>query len=119
MFDIDDFMNAPVVEEITTVRRGTEDFNIRRLNGAERLKFNDITGQYERIVYALSRGLLSGEAKKPIGEQNAAKFVERYGMLAEGLFNDIFELTQKTLEKENEIWTLAKKNTENSATMNA
>lgn len=118
MFDIDDFMNAPVVEEITTVRRGTEDFNIRRLNGAERMKFNDILGQYDRTVYALSRGLLSGDAKKPIGEQNAAKFVERYGTLAEGLFNDIFELTQKTLEKESEIWTLAKKNTESSEITN-
>ena len=118
MFDIDDFMNAPVVEEIATVRRGNEDFNIRRLNGAERLRFNDIEGLYERILYVLSKGLLSGDAKKPIGEQNAAKFIERYGTLAEKLFNDIFELTQKSLEKENEIWTLAKKNTENTETTN-
>lgn len=116
MFDIAEFMSAPVVEEITTVKRGNEEFTIRRLNGAERMKFNDIHGQYERTLYVLSRALLSGENKTPIGEQNAAKFIERFGTLAEGLFTDIFELTQKTLEQETEIWTLAKKNTASQET---
>mgnify|MGYP003292124290 CR=1 FL=1 len=118
MFNIDDFMNAPVCEEIQTIKRGTEEFKIRRLNGVERLKFNDIRGQYERILYVLSRALLSGSNDAPIGEQNAAKFIERYGILAEGLFNDIFELTQQSLDKETEIWTLAKKNSENQETTN-
>lgn len=119
MFNIEDFMNAPVVEEIVTVKRGTEEFKIRRLNGVERLKFNDIRGQYERTLYVLSRGLLSGEQNVPIGEQNAAKFIERFGPLAEGLFSDIFDLTQQSLEKESEIWTLAKKNTASPDATNA
>lgn len=119
MFDINEFMNAPVVEEITTVKRGSEEFKIRRLNGVERLKFNDIRGQYERTLFVLSRGLLSGDQNAPIGEQNAAKFIERFGSLAEGLFNDIFDLTQKSLEQETEIWTLAKKNSESPEVLNA
>ena len=112
-------MNAHVCEEIQTVKRGTEEFNIRRLNGAERLKFNDIRGQYERILFVLSRALLSGDNNASIGEQNASKFIERYGILAEGLFNDIFDLTQQSLDKETEIWTLAKKNSESQETTNA
>lgn len=118
MFNIEDFMNAPVDSEITTVKRGSEEFTIRRLDGVERLKFNDIRGQYERILYVLSRALLSGDSKAPIGEQNASNFIAKFGTLAEGLFNDIFELTQKSLDKETEIWTLAKKNTENPETTN-
>ena len=106
-------------EEIVTIRRGTEDFKIKRLNGAERLKFNDLTGQYERILFVISHALLSGAQNAPIGEQNAAKFIERYGSLAEALFNDIFDLTQKSLEKESEIWELAKKNSENPETTSA
>ena len=93
MFDINEFMNAPVTEEIVTIRRGTEDFKIKRLNGAERLKFNDLTGQYERTLFVISHALLSGAQNAPIGEQNAARFIERYGSLAEALFNDIFDQT--------------------------
>lgn len=119
MFNIDEFMSAPVCEEIITVKRGNEEFKIKRLNGVERLKFNDVSGQYNRILFAISRGLLSGDQNAPIGEQNAARFIERYGSLAEGLFNDIFDLTQKSLEKESEIWTLAKKNSVSQETTNA
>lgn len=118
MFDINEFMNAPVTEEIATIRRGTEDFKIKRLNGAERLKFNDLTGQYERTLFVISHALLSGAQNAPIGEQNAARFIERYGSLAEALFNDIFDLTQKSLEKESEVWELAKKNSESPETTN-
>lgn len=110
MFDIDNFLNAPSDDATTVVKRGSEEFTIRRLNGAERLKFNDLSSQYDRVVYVLSRALLSGENKIPIGPEKAAKFVERYSSLSDALFNDIFNLTQESLEKDGEIWAEAKKN---------
>lgn len=110
MFDVNEFMNAPCVDETTVVRRGTEEFKIRRLNGAERLRYNDLQTQYERTLYVLSRGLLSGTAGTPIGEENAAKMLERYGALSEALFSDVFDFTEETLAKESEIWEAAKKN---------
>ena len=110
MFDLNEFMNAPVYDETTTVRRGAEEFRIRRLNGAERLRFNDLTTRYDRVRYALARGLLSGAESRPIGEENAARMIERCGGLCEALFGDIFEFTQKSLEKELEIWDEARKN---------
>lgn len=113
MFNIQDFLNAPADDSTTVIKRGTEEFTIRRLNGAERLKFNDLTSQYDRVVYVLSHALLTGENKIPIGAENAAKFVERYSSLADALFNDIFELTQESLTKDSEIWAEAKKNSPN------
>ena len=113
MFNIDDYLNAPAEEPTKTIERGGEEFTIRRLNGAERLKFNDLTSQYDRVVFALSRALLSGEKKIPIGRENAAKFVERYAGLSEALFNDIFNLTQETLAKDSELWEESKKNSPN------
>lgn len=109
MFDVNEFMNAPCVDETYVSRRGAEEFRLRRLNGAERLRFNDLTNQYDRVRYALSRGLLSGEERRPIGEENAAKMIERHGALCEALFGDIFEFTQQSLDKEAEIWAEVKK----------
>ena len=109
MFDVTEFMNAPYLDETYVSRRGTEEFRLRRLNGAERLRFNDLTSQYDRVRYALSRGLLSGEDGRPIGEENAAKLIERHGALSEALFGDIFEFTQRSLDKEAEIWAEVKK----------
>ncbi|MGI6401868.1 MAG: hypothetical protein ACOX0A_07150 [Thermoguttaceae bacterium] len=110
MFDVNEFMNAPIYDETTIVRRGTEEFRIRRLNGAERLRFNDLEARYDRVRYALGRGLLSGAEPRPIGDENAARMIERYGALAEALFSDIFEFTERSLEKELEIWDEAQKN---------
>lgn len=110
MFDVNEFMNAPCYDDTTVVRRGAEEFRLRRLNGAERLRFNDLTSRYDRVRYALARGLLSGADPRPIGEENAAKMLERHGALCEALFGDIFEFTQKSLEKELEIWDEARKN---------
>lgn len=110
MFDINEFMNAPCVDETHIVRHGTEEFKIRRLNGAERLKYNDLGTQYERTRYVLSRGLLSAPNFAPIGDENAAKLLERSGVLAETLYADIFDLTEKSLEAEAAIWEEAKKN---------
>lgn len=110
MFDINEFLNSPIVDDTATVRRGTEEFKIRRLNGAERLRYNDLTTQYDRARYALSRGLLNGSTGVPIGEENAAKLLERHGALCEALFADIFDLTQRSLDAEASIWEEAKKN---------
>lgn len=115
MFDVNEFMNAPVYDETAIVRRGAEEFRIRRLNGAERLRFNDLTTRYERERYALARGLLSGADPRPIGEENAARLIERSGALCELLFGDIFELTQRSLDKELEIWEEARKNSDAAA----
>ena len=109
MFDLNEFMNAPCCDETATVRRGAEDFRIRRLNGAERLQFNDLTRHYDRVRFALARGLLSGDDPRPIGEENAAKMIERYGALAEALFADVFDLTQRSLDEEARIWDDVKK----------
>ena len=109
MFDLNEFMNAPYCDETAITRRGTEEFRIRRLNGAERLRFNDLTTQYDRTRFALARGLLSGPDARPIGDENAAKMIERYGALSEALFSDIFELTQRSLDQESEIWESATK----------
>ena len=110
MFNIEDFLNAPADDSTQIVNRGGQEFAIRRLNGAERLKFNDLSSQYDRVVYVLSRALLSGEKKIPIGRDNAVKFIERYAGLSDALFNDIFNLTQESLAKDTEIWTESKKN---------
>ena len=72
MFDIDEFMNAASYDETAVVRRGTQEFRIVRLNGAQRLRFNDLTTRYDRTVYALAHGLLSGSESRPIGVENAA-----------------------------------------------
>ena len=109
MFDINEFLNAPCVDESTVVEHGTEAFRIRRLNGAQRLRYNDLSTEYERIRFALARGLISGPDATPIGEENAAKLIERSGALAEALFVDIFDLTQESLRKEREIWREVKK----------
>ena len=97
MFNIDNYLNAPADDSTQVINRGGEEFAIRRLNGAERLKFNDLTSQYDRVVYTLSRALLSGEKRIPIGRENAIKFVEKYAGLSDALFNDIFQLTQDSL----------------------
>ena len=115
MFNIDNYLNAPADDSTKIINRGGEEFVIRRLNGAERLKFNDLSSQYDRVVYTLSRALLSGEKKIPIGRENAIKFVEKYAGLSDALFNDIFELTQESLAKDTEIWAESKKNSPNPA----
>ena len=115
MFNIDNYLNAPADDSTQVINRGGEEFAIRRLNGAERLKFNDLSSQYDRVVYTLSRALLSGEKKIPIGRENAIKFVEKYAGLSDALFNDIFELTQESLAKDTEIWAESKKNSPNQA----
>ena len=118
MFNIDDYLAAPANDSVTIINRGGEDFAIRRLNGAERLKFNDLTSQYERVVFTLSKGLLSGEKHVPIGRENAMKFVERCASLSDALFNDIFNLTQETLERDSQIWAEAKKNSQSQEATN-
>lgn len=109
-FDINEFFSSPQIDETATVKRGATEFRIRRLNGAERLRFNDLSSQYDRTVYALGRCLLSGPNDAPIGEANAVRFVERFTALSDALFGDIFDLTQNSLAKESEIWAEAKKN---------
>lgn len=111
-FDFNDFIKAPVNQEITTVTRGGVDFTIRRLNGAEKLHYNDLAkqGEYACIHYVLSVALLSGEHNLPLGKENAALFIERYGALAERLYMDVFELTNSLYTKEIEVWEEAKKN---------
>lgn len=109
-FNIDEFFQAAQSDDTTTIKRGTEEFKFRRMNGVERLRFNDLTTQYDRVVYVLSRCLLTGDAARPIGEQNAVKFIERFPGLADALFGDIFETTLSTLENETAIWQAAKKN---------
>lgn len=115
MFNIDNYLNAPADDSTQVINRGGEEFAIRRLNGAERLKFNDLTSQYDRVVYTLSRALLSGEKRIPIGRENAIKFVEKYAGLSDALFNDIFQLTQDSLAKDTELWAESKKNSPNPA----
>ncbi len=109
MFDINEFLNAPCVDGTTVVEHGVETFRIRRLDGAERLRFNDLTSEYDRIRFALARGLTSDPDGASIGEENAAKLIERSGALAEALFADIFDLTRESLRKEREIWQAVKK----------
>ena len=104
MFNVTEFLSAPCVDDTTVVKRGAEEFRIRRLNGAERLRFNDLQNQYD-----LAHGLLSGTPAASIGEENAAKLIERHGALAEALFADIFDFTQESLLKECEIWDEVKK----------
>ncbi len=111
MFNINEFMNAAKVDDTKIVKRGTEEFKIRRLNGVERLKFNDLTTMYDRTVFVLGHALLSGVNDAPIGEQNAVRFIERYSSLADALFSDIFEFTQEVIKSESEAWELASKNT--------
>lgn len=114
MFDVNQFFNAPHSDETTTVCRGTEKFKIKRLNGVERLQFSDKNTAYDKTVYVLSHCLLSGEPARPIGEENAVKFVERFSTLSDALFSDVLEFTNKTLEKEAEIWAVSKKNSPTS-----
>ena len=63
MFDIDEFMNAASYDETAVVRRGTQEFRIVRLNGAQRLRFNDLTTRYDRRGYAPARGRLGGAGR--------------------------------------------------------
>ncbi|MBP5621134.1 MAG: hypothetical protein J6X44_03875 [Thermoguttaceae bacterium] len=109
MFDINEFLNAPCVDETHVVEHGSEAFRIRRLDGSERLRYNDLSTEYERVRFALARGLTSGSENVPIGEENAARLIERSGALADALFCDIFDLTQESLRKEREIWREVKK----------
>lgn len=110
MFDINDFMNAPCVDDTHIVKHGSEEFKLRRLNGAERLHYNDLDTQYARTRYVLARGLLSGPNAAPIGDENAAKFIERYGALAETLYADIFDFTEQSLQAEAALWEDTRKN---------
>lgn len=114
MFDVNQFFNAPHSDETTTVCRGAEEFKIKRLDGVERLQFSDKRSAYDKTIYVLARCLLSGEPARPIGEENAVKFVERFSTLSDALFSDILDFTNKTLEKETEIWAAAKKNSPTS-----
>lgn len=114
MFNVDNFFNAPHSDETTTICRGTEEFKIKRLNGVERLHFSDKETAYDKTIYVLSTCLLSGEPARPIGEENAVKFIERYSGLSDKLFADILKFTNDSLEKESEIWAAAKKNSPTS-----
>ena len=116
MFDITEYLNAPFAEPCRVVERGGREFSIRRLNGAERLQFNDFTTQYARVRFALSRGLLSGADGRSIGEENATKLLERNGALAESLFNEIYDLTERSLEEESRLWEDEKKKSPENAT---
>ena len=108
MFDINEYLSAPCVDVSFVVARGTEEFRLRRLNGAERLKFNDLTTRFDRILFALARGALTPEGR-PIGEEAAGKLLARSGALGEALFEDIFDATQQGLDAEREIWRDVKK----------
>ena len=112
MFDLNEFLDAPCADETFVVRRGVESFRLRRLNGAERLRFNDLTCRYDRVVFALARGLLNGADGAPIGEENAAKLLARNGALCEALFEDVFDATQGALDEERKIWERVKKKEE-------
>lgn len=114
MFDVNNFFNAPHSDETATVCRGTEEFKIKRLNGVERLRFSDKKTAYDKTVFVLATCLLSGEPARPIGEEHAVKFVERYSALSDKLFEDILNFTNDSLEKESEIWAAAKKNSTTS-----
>lgn len=109
-FDVTDFFKSPIDEGVTSVVRGTTEFKFRRLNGEEALKYNDLPTLYDKVRFVLARALLSGANNVPIGDENAAKLIQRNGMLAELLFNDIFDFTQTCVENEKNIWDEAKKN---------
>ncbi len=127
VFDIDEFLDGASNDETKEVTHGTTTFTIRRLNGAERAKFNDfvtavggaerlIPKTYERTLYVLGRCVLTGTEKRSIGEAKALKLMEKHGALADVLFGDIFEFTEKSLEDERKLWEDAKKNTSENVT---
>lgn len=113
-FDIHEFFKAARTDETTTVCHGTETFKIKRLNGVERLRFTDLEKAYDKTVYVLARCVLTGVADRPIGEENAVKFIERFPMLGDALYKDIINFTEESLEQEAKIWADSKKNSPTS-----
>lgn len=121
MFDLVKYLDAPFSDPAMTVTHGPYDFAIRRLNGAERLIFNDLPNQYERVKFALANALLTSPDNRAIGESAALKLLERSGALAEALFNDIYDLTERSLQEEIKLWNDVKKksNEEKSTSTNS
>lgn len=109
-FSIKKFFETSHDQHTTTVEFGGVRFQIRRINGYERLKFSDITSATDRVVFVLGRGLIDSETNRPIGDNNARRLLESNEAVANRLTNEILEFSNRVLKQEQEQWGTEEKN---------
>ena len=110
MFTVEDYLNSGGQTDFIEIAVGSETFCIRRLNGLERLRLQDIEKSSERIIYVIGICLLDGNTKMPIGQKNAEKFVARYDALSNEVASQIVKATMDSVHAEETAWGLAEKN---------
>ena len=110
MFTVESFLNEDFHADWTEEKIGNETFLIRRMNGHERLRLQDVKDSSERIINVLGQCLLDGQTKQPIGKENAEKFVARYDALSNAVAAKIFQITIDAVNAEEAAWGLAEKN---------
>ena len=110
MFNVSKYLEEDCRTDTVEERIGSETFLIRKLNGLERLRLQDVKESSQRIVNVLAQCLLDGKTKQPIGEENAQKFIARYDALSNAVASRIFRLTVDAVNAEETAWGLAEKN---------
>ena len=110
MFNVSEYLDSDYKNDCVKEKIGSETFLIRKLNGYERLRLQDVRESSQRIVNVLAQCLLDGKTKQPIGEENARKFIARYDALSNAVASRIFRLTVDAVNAEEAAWGLAEKN---------
>ncbi len=110
MFNVKEFFAQGYNIAFVEKHIGNETFKLRPMDGRERLTFNELKTQYERISFALAKCLIDGVTLKPVGEYTADILIERYGALSEQLLLAIIEISNDVYKSEIKHWEDAEKN---------
>lgn len=119
MFSTKEYFDNPF-DDGTFIREiDGEKFKLRRLDGIDMTRMEDMTGTDERVINALSRCLYDGESDKLVTREDAIKFIRRYHDLAVKVFLEIVTLTSELQKTEFSFLEEARKNSKATDTLSA
>lgn len=110
MFSIDKYFSSSFQEEQVDLVVKDETFCVRRLNGLDLIYLSEAKNAAQKIILILANCLFDGKTDKPIGTENAMRFVREHLLLAMEIATRIAELGNELEHAEKHIKRNAREN---------
>ncbi|MDO5579652.1 MAG: hypothetical protein Q4G69_00820 [Planctomycetia bacterium] len=117
MFSLKNFMSRTVEENTFVIQVGKEDYKIRRLDGIDLIRLQDIPETEKKFVHILSVCLLDGETSTPLGAECAFRLLRENLSAAIEIINKIIDLSEEIQRLEKKEYESAKKNFKTTDTL--
>lgn len=110
MFSLTQYMNEKPENDTFVIRIGEEEYKIRRLDGIDLIRLQDLEETEKKLIHILATCLLDGDTNSPVGTNAAIQFLRNDLSVAIEIINKIIDLTEEIQQVEKMEFENAKKN---------